>query len=296
MNFKPLLSATLEHSLIQHLNYPLIGSPKLDGIRCIIHGGQAVSRNLKPFRNQHVQDCLHNLPEGLDGELIVGEPNVGNVLNRTFSGVMSADGKPDFTFWVFDKYNGTGTFESRLDRLSFHTNSFEHAKVVTHNHIRSPAELTSFEELALKDGYEGIMLRDPRGRYKFGRSTLSEAILMKLKRFTDGECTVVAIREGMTNLNEQTMNALGYMERSKHVSNMAPSGQVGTIIGRDCATGETYDVSPGRMTQDMRIYYLNHPGELIGKIIKHKSFDYGAVNTARFRTFQAFRDEGDMAT
>jgi len=294
MNFKPLLSATLEHELIPHLNYPFIGSPKLDGIRCIIHNRQAVSRNLKPFRNAYIQECLKFLPDGLDGELIVGEPNVGNVLNRTYSGVMSADGEPDFTFWVFDKYNESGGFFARLENLSFFTKGSAKTKIVTHNWINSSTELQLFEQTALDNGYEGIMLRNPHGKYKFGRSTLSEAILMKLKRFTDGECVVVAVKEGVTNNNEQTMNALGHMERSKHQDNMVPSGQVGTILGKDCVTGEAYDVSPGRMTQDERIHYFKHPEKLIGRIIKHKSFDYGAVNTARFRTFQAFRDAGDM--
>lgn len=294
MSFKPLLSETLTHELIPHLNYPLIASPKLDGIRCIMHKGYAVSRNLKPFRNKFVQNCLFGLPDGLDGELIVGEPNVGNVLNRTYSGVMAASGEPDFTFWVFDNYNDSGTFAARFDRLSFLTQDLACAKVVPHTTIHSAAQLADYEQAALDNGYEGIMLRDPRGKYKYGRSTLSEAILMKLKRFTDGECVVIGIREGVTNLNEQTMNALGRMERSKHQDNMVPSGQVGTIIGKDCATGEEYDVSPGRMTQAERRHYFLLPQALIGKIIKHKSFDYGAVNTARFRTFQAFRDAGDM--
>ena len=101
--FKPLLSATLEDPL--RLTWPVMVSPKLDGLRCVIKDGQALSRNLKPFRNAYVQDTLRGLPDGLDGELIVGEANRGNVLGRTQSGIMSADGYPDFNYHVFDTFD-----------------------------------------------------------------------------------------------------------------------------------------------------------------------------------------------
>ena len=42
---------------------------------------------------------------GLDGELIVGEPNAVDVYRTTNSGVMSADGEPDVKFYVFDRWD-----------------------------------------------------------------------------------------------------------------------------------------------------------------------------------------------
>src|SRR5262245_23328965 len=99
--FKPMLSATLESPI--NLQFPVLMSYKLDGLRCIIKDGHAMSRNLKPFRNKYVQKHLGTgRYEGLDGELIVGEPNEGHVLGRTQSGIMSEDGEPDFMFHVFD--------------------------------------------------------------------------------------------------------------------------------------------------------------------------------------------------
>ena len=47
-------------------------SPKLDGIRCMIQDGIALSRSLKPIRNEHVQYILgREIFNGLDGELII---------------------------------------------------------------------------------------------------------------------------------------------------------------------------------------------------------------------------------
>ena len=97
---KPMLCATVTD--ISKLRYPYLASPKLDGIRCLIHNGTAVSRNLKPIRNKYIASCLKGLPP-LDGELIVGDPTAPDCFNRTSSGVMSADGEPDFKYYVFDR-------------------------------------------------------------------------------------------------------------------------------------------------------------------------------------------------
>lgn len=71
---KPLLACNAPANL-NSLPYPLFASVKLDGIRCVIKDGVALSRTLKPIRNQYIQSLLGR-PEfnGLDGELIVGDP------------------------------------------------------------------------------------------------------------------------------------------------------------------------------------------------------------------------------
>jgi len=56
--FKPLLAHTIEGT--STIKYPCIVSPKLDGIRCIIINGVAMSRSLKPIRNEYVQKCIGN--------------------------------------------------------------------------------------------------------------------------------------------------------------------------------------------------------------------------------------------
>jgi DNA ligase-1 len=292
MNFKPMLSATLEDPL--RLTWPLLVSPKLDGIRCIIQNGVAVSRNLKPFRNAYVQETLRGLPHGIDGELIVGAPNEGHVLGRTYSGVMSADGRPDFTFHVFD--NAATPLEPFYVRWQLlHNLTHPAVSVVPHVNMNSVAEFLEYERDVLADGYEGVMLRGRFGRYKHGRASHNEQLLWKWKRFTDGEAVVEAIEEGEHNVNVPTLDALGYAVRSKHQDGMKPNGQVGTIMGRDCVSNTIIPISPGRMSQDMRRHYWHNQKELIGKIVKYKSFDYGLKEASRFVTFQSFRDASDMS-
>lgn len=296
-DFKPMLAATIEDPAL--LTFPVMVSPKLDGLRCIIRRYTAVSRNLKPFRNEWVQRQLKGLPEGLDGELIVGKPNEGHVLGRTQSGIMSADGEPDFTFHVFDRINEFYMpvgFITRYQRLETDLLGRNRVKLVPHYMANTLSDLLAFEKEFLEDGYEGIMVRHVHGKYKFGRSTLREGLLGKLKRFRDGEALVEKILEGVHNLNEATLDELGRTKRSNHQDNKVGANTIGTIVGKDLATGEILQISPGRMSHDDRKYYWQYPHEILGKIVKFKTFDYGKLDASRFCTFQAFRDAADMAT
>lgn len=288
--FKPMLAATLED--LSQLTFPIIVSPKLDGLRCIIREGVAVSRNLKPFRNKYVQEMLSGRPEieGYDGELIVGAPNEGNVLGRTQSGIMSEEGTPGFTFHVFDRYDPHSDFTSRYQSLVNKTI----VQIVPHYTVRTLEEFLTYEQAFLLDGYEGIMARKPYVSYKHGRSTLREGGLIKYKRFMDSEGLVESIEEGIHNLNEAETDLLGRTKRSNHSENKVPSGKVGTLFVRDLKTNELVSVSPGRMTHDMRQFYWERPDKLIGEIVKYKWFDYGRLDAPRFATFQAIRSAEDL--
>jgi DNA ligase-1 len=264
------------------------------------YGGQALSRNLKPFKNKHVQALFQLVPNGLDGELIVGAPNRGHVLNRTQSGIMSIDGVPEFTYWVFDSFTAAGGFGSRISAAAdlvaslAYLDSAISVRMVEQVTIFSIEEFYEMERKYLADGYEGIMIRGPHGFYKFGRATHSDQLLWKFKRFTDGEATVVGIREGVMNNNEATRDATGKLVRASHQENKTPNGMVGTILARCHTTNTTIEVSPGRLTHEMRKFYFEHPERFIDTIIKIKWFDYGKLDAPRFCTFQAVRFAEDM--
>ena len=234
--FKPMLAATLEHP--SRLIYPQLVSPKLDGIRCIMHEGRAVSRNLKPIRNRYIQDQLWGLPDGYDGELIVGSPTEGNVLNRTTSGVMSAEGQPEFMYHVFDNHKHNLGFEGRLLLIKLNM-SHPRLVLVEHRMVHSVTQFEEAEREFLAQGYEGIMSRLPHGQYKHGRATNTDQLLHKYKQFTDSELLITHVLEGQTNGNEQTRDALGESVRSASKAGMVPNGRVGTICGTDVKTGQS---------------------------------------------------------
>ena len=106
---RPMLAAKATDDELQALfkrGHSFLLSPKIDGIRALVVNGQLVSRTMKPIRNYHTQQ-LFGRPEleGLDGELVVGNPWDKNLMQQTSSGVMSYGGRPDVKFCVFDKRN-----------------------------------------------------------------------------------------------------------------------------------------------------------------------------------------------
>src|SRR5690606_8348078 len=86
--------------------------------------------------------------------------------------------------------------------------------VVPHRLINNEAELLDYERVTVDAGFEGLILRDPNGPYKYGRSTAREGWMLKLKRFKDSEAEVIGVEEEMHNGNEAKVNALGLTERS----------------------------------------------------------------------------------
>ena len=75
------------------LRFPILASPKLDGIRATIGGkGDLYSRNGKLLPNKWVQEIGYPHLAGLDGELICGEPTAPDCFRKTSSAVMSIEG------------------------------------------------------------------------------------------------------------------------------------------------------------------------------------------------------------
>jgi DNA ligase-1 len=291
---KPMLAATYDEA--KAITYPVLASPKLDGIRCLIIDGIAMSRSLKPIRNAYIQSILSNpMLNGLDGELIVGAPNDPDVYRTTSSGVMSEDGSPDFLFLVFDDYLADGTFNQRLESAIAKIKAVNNSRVIHINHklINSSYELAFYEKESLEANYEGIMIRDPNGSYKQGRSTLREGGLIKVKRFSDSEIRITGFEELMHNNNEATVNELGRSERSNHQENMVPGNTLGTIIGMDLTTNQEVRLGSG-FKQEERDYIWLHRATLIGKLAKYKYFAIGGYDKPRFPTFIGFRDTLDL--
>ncbi len=301
---KPMKAATFTPEWAPRLRFPLLVSPKLDGYRALVlEDGKIYSKNLKLIRNEFIQNWFSAVlpPEllaGLDGELIVGPPTGGSVINRTSSGVTARAGEPDFTYWVFDNWMAEDdTFQNRLRFAGAQAKSpaaVRRVKQVPHKWVKTMEELEQAEREYIEQGYEGMMLRDPAGPYKHGRSTELEGLLWKFKRFTDFEFRIESLEEAEANTNVATVDALGYTQRSSAKAGKVPKGMIGALVGTRLDTGAPVRVGPGNMTHAQRAYYWKHQEELLGQIGVAKVFEYGAVNADRHPTFKCIRDKDDM--
>ena len=291
-DFEPMLASPAPKAI----KFPVLASPKLDGIRCLILSGVVVGRSLKPIPNKHVQQQLGNRPmlEGLDGELVVGAPAGEGVFQRTSSGVMSIEGAPDFTFHVFDTQLTEGVFTRRLQQAFHQTEYFPRlCRPVEHVLLASPEELEEYERRQVEAGYEGVMLRDPHGPYKHGRSTPKEGWLLKVKRFQDSEAVILGFTELMHNANEATTNALGKKERSSRKAGLVGKGCLGAMTVRDAKTGIEFDLGTGFTQADREIYWAVQQ-DLLGRVIKYKFQPVGVKDKPRFPVFLGFRHEVDL--
>lgn len=289
---RPMLAAHAPEDL-EALRYPLLASPKLDGIRCLIINGVAVSRTLKPIRNAYIQRQLgrHEL-NGFDGELIAGDPTAKDCYLKTNSAVMSAAGEPDVSFFVFDTISDPGLPFSR--RLGMANGILSGGMLVPHRHTRisSAASLEEYEEEMLAEGHEGLILRDPNAPYKFGRSTEKQQAMLKLKRFVDGEAVVVGWEERLHNANEATLDERGYTKRSSHQENKIGTGTLGALL---CEAGDVqFSIGTG-FDDATRALLWAQRDTLAGRIVKYKHFPIGVKDRPRHSVFIGFRHPDDIS-
>ena len=299
MPVKPMLATAVED--VNTIKFPVLASQKLDGIRATVQGGQLLSRTLKPIPNVNVQALFAGLPEGLDGELIVGDPFAPDCYRKTTSLVMSDDKPLDFfrepvRFHVFDHIDNA-PFSNRLADARQLTANAANVVVVEHRYVPTLVELEKFEEDLLDRGAEGVMLRSPNGPYKHGRSSLREAYLLKLKRFVDAEATITGTYELEHNGNESFTNELGRTARSSHQENKVGLGTLGGLEVK--GFGGEYDkvdfrVGTGFDAETRRELWARR-GNLKGQIVKVKYFPSGGKDKPRHPVFLGFRDARDMS-
>lgn len=289
---KPMLAGTLED--IGSLKYPILCTPKLDGIRCLKIGGKALSRNFKPIPNNYIRSQIEKINvDGLDGELII--PNCA--FNKVSSAVMSEDGEPTFEYWVFDYVKGGigRSYEKRMQDLFDVIYTLpKFIKGVHPNTINSLEELLEFERVCLEDGYEGVMIRSVDGPYKCGRSTNKEGYLLKMKRFLDSEAEIVGFEEKWHNTNEAKKDELGRTKRSQHQDNLVGAGMLGKFVVRDLKTGAEFSIGSG-YTDELRKEVWKNPYSYVRKIVKYKYQPSGMKELPRFPVFLGFRDNRDMS-
>jgi DNA ligase-1 len=278
---KPLLAGKVDFDKIR---FPVLATPKLDGIRCLMVDGVAMSRTMKPIPNLLIQEQLAGL-HGLDGELMVNGD-----YNAVQSGIMKRDGTPDFTYHVFDRFDLDAGYTDRINSL-MHVDK-KPCRLLMPIQINDISQLTAYLEECLAAGYEGAMIRDPDGIYKHGRSTVNEGILLKLKKFLDSEAKLIEIVEKMHNGNELEQDALGYAKRSTSKENLIPAGTAGAMVLEWAGVQFRCGFGPG-ITDAVKLDWWARRDQLQGGIIKFSYQELSKDGVPRFGKVLGFRHEID---
>lgn len=288
---RPNLAETITDVNIGMVKLPVYGSPKFDGFRAFKFNGVLYSRSFKPIPNPAVQEKFKDIPDGYDGELMVGNPWDDNVFGRTSSIVTGRDGRSAeaVKFYVFDNF--FEPIRPYLDRLR----SVDKRVRVTHVRLDGLEAILQYEMQMLTQGYEGIILRNPGAMYKFGRSTMTDQGIMKLKRFADYEGRVVGVEEMYRNKNEAKIDTQGYMDRGSKQEGLVPAGCLGTLLVD--FQGQILRVSQG-FTEAMRKELWDNPP--IDKLARFKCppggkpVSQGGTGLRPPYVFTGFRSEIDV--
>jgi DNA ligase-1 len=280
------------------LQYPLLASPKYDGIRCISTPGICYSRTMKMLPSLQVQDLFSDpLFAGFDGELIEGSPYDIDVYNRTQSHVMSVDKPGNMSFFVFDTVHPEYIdlpFYERLEVVQNRIQLLRRADIVfvPHVEVNDYDELIAYENKTLELGFEGIMMRNPIGEYKQGRATFRQNIIYKLKRFKDAEAKVIGFNEQMTNNNVLEEDERGYAKRSSSKDGLSPAGTLGNFVCEH--QGQIITVAPGAFDHAHRKLIWDNQNQYEGKLLKFRYFAHGIKDLPRFPRALGWRDTIDL--
>lgn len=304
--FTPQLAPNNEINL-KELTYPLLGSYKLDGCRLLSKEGRLVTRSLKNLPNKQLNEKFEFLRKYselintiLDGELYVhGVP---------FQFIVSCFMTQDFTaktaikkweklceehdfymtreevfnkikFHMFDcvyQHNYLMPFSQRIKDVENIINGFtsDLVKLVEHKLLNTPEEIEEYFQEALENGYEGLILRNPYGRYKFSRCTVNQNIIFKYKPFLTTDSIIKGIVQA-TEINEdveKTTNELGRSRTSKCLGDRHTVEKAQSFIvdfeGQDLKV-------PIAMTDEQKKYIWEHQTEYIGKYCEYKYMEVG---------------------
>lgn len=298
------------------LVFPLIGQPKVDGVRALNLTGKLTARSLKPFKNKYLTSRFsHSALIGFDGEMAAERETHPDLCRLTTSATGTILGEPYVLWWLFDYVtveNRNAGYEHRMLQLAERVRQIVGEAPHLHPHLRimpskvlhSLEELLAYDDENLIAGYEGTVLCGADMPHKDGRAG-KKLFKWRIKRFVDFEFQVHTIFEGEENQNEAQINELGNTFRSSHQENKVANGMVGAMLGTVLADvfdgdtllfskGQEVRVGAGRLTHDQRRHYFINQNEFKSLIHKAKFFPKGIKDKPRFPTWQTFRNAEDM--
>lgn len=289
---RPMLAGRVEEGDFKRLRFPLLATPKLDGIRCLKVDGKAVSRKFKPIPNHYVRQMVEkHLPDGVDGELMVS-----GGFSAVSSGIMSHRGEPDFEFYIFDYVAPAIDLSSPYSLRMKWLKQLElppWSKTVLPRKVTDLSSLSAYEAECLDAGFEGVMVRSPLGPYKCGRSTFNEGYLLKIKRWMDSEALITDMVEQLANENELQRDAFGKAKRSNHQDNMRPKGTMGALVCRDIHHEWDFNLGTGFTAKERDDFWTDAPKH-IGKTIVRYRYLPTVKEGPRHPSYDGIRDPIDL--
>lgn len=203
------------YSLADHeVIYPAYVQPKIDGYRALLHkdDGKYKFLSMTGREYQHLGDMMEDLKKikelnnknfYLDGELYLEGEQI-NLLRSVLSTIeLTAEQKKIvkkikyYVFDLFDLKKMDMNYRERYDKLlSIFKNNFKHLVLTPTNIIRNEKELDAAFDKYVKEGYEGIIIRNMRGTYKLRGKSMN---VLKSKNVKKNKFIISGYKESTGN-------------------------------------------------------------------------------------------------
>jgi ATP-dependent DNA ligase len=171
-----LMHATNSPVRLSRLPFPLVASEKLDGWRCLIHGGRLFTKSLGRFQNvdleDHLADPILASRFGISFDCELYSPSLGFDGTDAVLKSKTRAIPDDLTAFCFDSFTATPeplNYRSRIARVPTLRNFSPHAGRRFANCDKLRAEYRR----VIRRGGEGLMLRLPDSAYIPGRMTVA---------------------------------------------------------------------------------------------------------------------------
>lgn len=196
----------------KYIKYPCGVSRKLDGIRMLssFKSGNILltSRTSKPFMyvdkiREHIMSIysVFGCDLILDGELYSHKLPFSVISGAIRSTKKKSEHDHLLEYWIFDIVDTTCTYKKRMEILSdirdWYFEKYSEDKRVLYFElyelIEKESELIEYHDKYVKDGFEGVIIRNFDGKYLLEKRSND---LQKFKSFEDSEFEIVGFKLG----------------------------------------------------------------------------------------------------
>ena len=182
----------------------------------------------------------------------------------------------------------------RINEINIHARQLQNKyfKVVATKQLNNKEEVEAYFEEALENGFEGLILRNPDGRYKFGRATVKENLIFKVKSFVTFDAKIIGVIQA-TEVREGAEKKTDELGRS--VTSKKKDDRV--LIEKAAAFVVLYEDKPLKvtiaMTDEEKIEVWKNRSKYIGRYVEYKGMLVGAKDLPRHpNTIRMRSDKG----
>jgi DNA ligase-1 len=286
----------------------MMASYKLDGMRCIFKNGEMLSRQFKPIINKQLNERFEPLKkmslergEIYDGELYSHELNFQEIMHYCRTDDLGDEPLPEsINFYCFDWLYGTDPEAYPNMTASMRYESIEEMSGMNIPHfigleqriVSTPEQVKQMFEEAIAAGFEGLILKTPESKYKFGRISIASGTAYKFKPYQTFDSKIIGVEQA-TEVDptvERKVGELGYHKTSRKKGDRIPIEKASAF--RVLYDGKEVKVSLA-MTDEEKEKVWREKDSYTGKYIEYKAMLVGSKDLPRHPVFTRFREDKD---